>query len=395
LEAGDLSGEFGIARRDFGAQDFYAPYPSFERTRTYTSSIRWSPGGAGGSGIEAGFAFRRHEDEFTLIRTDPSVYQNRHTSSQAGGDALVRGVPFEGVSVVAGGELFRDFLRSNALGDRGETRGAVFMEAVIGAASPWVLSAGLREDWHQGFGSFLSPSISGSLRVGANVKLRGALGRSFRAPTWTERYYQDPVNRGREDLKPEKAWSGELGLDLSPGSGLLLELTGFRRESEDLIDWARPEAGSEAPGQEPPPWETRNIEEATFTGIEVDASGAGPLGLEWTFGGMWMSVESEEAPGFFSKYALRPLVEQVTFGLTKAVAGGASVGVHAQRARRKGEDPYLRLDFRARVRIGEAWVYVDANNLLGEEYPDVTGSLAPGRALFVGLELAWGGLAGG
>jgi vitamin B12 transporter len=42
LGEGNLSASVGLARRDFGAQDFYAPYPSFERTRTYTGSLRWA-----------------------------------------------------------------------------------------------------------------------------------------------------------------------------------------------------------------------------------------------------------------------------------------------------------------------------------------------------------------
>ena len=88
---------------------------------------------------------------------------------------------------VVGGELFRDLLRSNSLGDRAETRGAVFAEAVLGGGRKGVLSAGLRQDWHEGFGWFLSPSLGGSYRIGPSLRFRSSAGRSFRAPTWTER----------------------------------------------------------------------------------------------------------------------------------------------------------------------------------------------------------------
>ena len=71
LAGGTLAGDFGISRRDFGAQDFYAPYPSFEKTRTYTSALKWAAAGIGNSRVELGASFRRHEDEFTLIRDDP------------------------------------------------------------------------------------------------------------------------------------------------------------------------------------------------------------------------------------------------------------------------------------------------------------------------------------
>jgi iron complex outermembrane receptor protein len=216
------------------------------------------------------------------------------------------------------------------------------------------------------------------------------VGRSFRAPTWTERYYRDPVNRGRADLVPEKAWSGEVGLDLSPGRGVTLALTGFSRKADQLIDWARPVPGSPTEEQEDPPWETRNIEEADFLGLEMEAGGPGPLGLQWGLGGMWLSVDASENSGFISKYALRPIQEQVTMSVRRPFAEWMTAGLNVQRVRRRGEDPYWRLDVRSRFSVVGQRIYVDATNLLGQEYPDITGALAPGRAVFVGLEFGPG-----
>ena len=390
LAAGSLTGDFGISRRDFGAQDFYAPYPSFEKTRSYTSGVRWGSKLSDDFTMEMGGSFRRHEDEFTLIRDDPGVYQNQHTSSQAGVEASARRTSWRGLDLVIGGEVYRDFLKSNSLGDREEDRGAIFGEAVAGGAGPGVVSLGLRQDWHQGFGSVLSPSLSGSYRVGPGLRTRAAVGRSFRAPTWTERYYQDPVNIGRDDLDPERAWSGELGLDYVRGSNVRLSLTAFARRAENLIDWARPVGDGTGGGDTPPPWETRNVEEATFRGLEADLSAQGPLGTKWTLGGMLLSVESEEAQGYISKYALRPLEQQINLGVGRAFGDALTLGVNLQRAKPGGEDPYFRLDIRGGLRVGSTWLYLDANNLLDSEYPDITGSQAPGRALYVGLAVGAG-----
>ena len=382
LPIGELIGDLGFAQRDFGAQDFYAPYPSFEKTRSYTSALRWTLPARDQTEVEIGASYRRHKDEFTLIRDQPEVYQNQHTSSQGGGEALVRGVTWKGIEVVIGGEVNQDILRSNSLGDRDETRGALFGEAVAGGKGTGVLSLGVRQDWHQGFGSFFSPSLSGSLRLSSSLRARGSVGRSFRAPTWTERYYQDPINVGYADLSPEKAWSGDVGFDLNPASGLSLSVTGFYRAAEDLIDWARSEeGGTEAP------WETRNVESATFRGLEADFSFKGPLETDWSMGGMFLSIDSEEAPGFTSKYALRPLKEQINLGVGRVFGREFSLGVNVQRAKRDGQDAYTRLDVRTGLRMGPTWVYLDANNLLDEEYPDITGALAPGRALYFGLEI--------
>lgn len=409
LKGGELSASLGLARRDFGAQDFYAPYPSFERTRTYTSSVRWVGGvggggpvgsgaergdvkgggtakGAGGGGgltsLEVGASFRRHDDDFILIRDAPEVYRNRHNSTQAGGDLLARWEVPGGAELALGGELFRDLLRSNSLGDREENRGALFAEAALGRSSGGVLALGIRGDWHEGFGAFVSPSVSGSWRAGAGFRARAAAGRSFRAPSWTERYYRDPVNVGRDDLDPERAWSGEVGMDLLSGSTLRFSLTGFVRLAEDLIDWARPEDATADT-----PWETRNVKSAAFQGVEADLAVRGPWGMRMTAGVALISLSSEEAMGFRSKYALRPLRERVTLGMERTVAGRMSLGAHAQRGKRIGEESFHRLDLRASTPLAGARLYLDAVNLLDASYPDVTGARAPGRALSVGLEV--------
>ena len=248
-----------------------------------------------------------------------------------------------------------------------------------------MVSLGLRQDWHQGFGSFLSPSFSGSYSIGQKLRARAAVGRSFRAPSWTERYYQDPVNVGREDLDPEKAWSGEVGLDVVRGSDLRLSMTAFVRRAEDLIDWAR-----EVDGGTEVPWETRNVEEATFRGLEADLTLRGPADTRWTLGGMLLSVDSKESEGYNSKYALRPLEEQVTLGVGRTFGDVLSLGLHLKRAKRAGEDAFKRLDVRGGFHLSSSWVYLDATNLLDAEYPDVTGAMAPGRALILGVEVGPG-----
>jgi iron complex outermembrane receptor protein len=382
LGPGRLSGAAGLARQNFGAADFYAPYPSFEKTRTYTSSLRFEAGEAGGTSLELGSSFRRHEDEFTLIRDDPGVYQNRHTSSQVGGEALVRHSSPRGVNLAFGGQVYQDILRSNSLGDREENRGAVFAEAVIGGRGSGVISLGLRHDFHEGFGSFFSPSLSASHRFAPNLRARAAVGRSFRAPTWTERYYQDPVNVGREDLDAERAWSGEVGVDLAASSTFWVSVTGFIRQARDLIDWAR---ALDAP--EDAPWETRNVEKADFQGVEADLHLLGPLQTRWTMGMTFLDVESKEVLGFTSKYALRPLEEQVKLGVDRTFRGRLALGLKFQRGRRPGEDSYHRLDMRGALDLGSTRIYLDLTNALAEDYPDITGASAPGRAFFVGFEV--------
>lgn len=64
--------------------------------------------------------------------------------------------------------------------------------------------------------------------------------------------------------------------------------------------------------------------------------------------------------------------------------------VNGQRGKRTGEDPYNRIDLRGSLRVGPGWLYLDVKNVTDTEYPDVTGALAPGRALYLGYTVGQG-----
>jgi len=377
---GQISGELGASRRDFGAQDFYAPYPSFEKTRNYTASLVWESDNDGPYSWETRLSARRHEDNFVLVRDDPSLYQNDHVSSQGGGSVLGRYAGGGGWNVALGGELFWDALRSSNLGDRSERRGALFGEALFGQSGKAVATLGARADWHQDFGFFISPSLSGSVNALPCLRLRGAVGRSFRAPTWTERYYRDPVNIGQPDLLPERAWSAEVGADFFRGSRYRISATAFLRRATALIDWARPESTVDTD-----PWETRNVEDATFKGVEADLEIEGPFGSRWTFNGMVLSLNAEEAAGYRSKYTLRPMREQLKLGVERPIVSWAAVGARLRHGRRDGEESFRQLDFRLSFWAGVGWLHLDGLNITDSDYPDVTGARAPGRAFFLGF----------
>ena len=62
----------GYARRDFGADGFYAPFPSYEETRTTTASARWAGLVTPTLTLEPRLSLRVHEDDFILRRGDPA-----------------------------------------------------------------------------------------------------------------------------------------------------------------------------------------------------------------------------------------------------------------------------------------------------------------------------------
>ena len=375
-----LEADVGWAKRDFGASRFYGDYPSYEETRATTASLAWRGAPDARFSLEPLVSARWHEDDFVLWRDQPERYRNRHSTLQAGGELVARYAVSPLLRVAAGGEAYQDRLRSARLGDREETRGALLGEAVAGRVGALTGTAGIRVDHHEAFGAFWSPSFAAAWWPVTGVRIRSSLGRAFRTPTWTERYYQDPANVGDPDLAPERAWSGEAGFDAYPLAGVRVGAVGFLRDATDLIDWAKPAA---TPTE---PWRTRNVEDATYRGLEAEVAVDDLLGIQWVARGSWLSLDASEAPGFTSKYALRPLADVLSLSADRAVARGVTVGVRAQRARRIGESAYDRLDARAAYQLALGRVYADLQNATDERYPDILGVDAAGRSLLVGLE---------
>jgi len=388
LGSGRLHLTGGWAARDFGADGFYGAFPSYEETRARLMAAGWRGPLTESVELETRVYARAHDDDFVLRRADPSFYRNLHEGRQEGVEATVLVGTGPGLSLAVGGQFLRDDLASTNLGDHVEDRGGGYLEAA------WVgqlvqLRGGVRVEGRDGFGSWVAPSLSASARMSPAVRVRAGIGRSYRTPTFTERYYEDPANVGQADLDPESAWSVEAGLDWALGAGAILRTTVYRRAAEDLVDWARPVS---APTEVP--WETRNVESATFHGLEVDLERV-PLRPGFLEGSAsLLTLNTEEAAGLESKVALRPLNRDVMVGAGLPL-GPASVRVRVRALRREGGEAYTLGEARlaAPVLGGEIWV--DLTNAWDTEYPDITGLPAAGRALRVGVRMPLLGVAGG
>lgn len=396
-----LRADVGLAVRDFAARAFYtpanAPYDEYEETRTATASLAWlAPAGAK-FGLEPRLSFRRHDDEYLLDRNDPSLYRNVHTTWRYGGELIARYAATPSVRLAFGGEAYREKLESNSLGEREEDRAALFAEAVAGDAARATLSAGLRADWYSAFGTFVAPSLAGSYGLTDALRLRASVGRSFRAPSWTDRYYVSPANVGSPDLDPERAWEAELGADFAPTTDVRVSVTGFVRDAEALIDWAQPAGEPEAV------WRTRNVAEARFHGIEVEAVGARLLGARWTIGATALRFDAANDDAYTSRYVLRPLTRTALIGVERDLLGGLDAAARLSYGRRAGEDvpsvvngacvagaehDFLRADARLGYRWRNARLTLDATNLADARHCDVSGLFAPGRAFSIGV--TWG-----
>jgi len=143
----------------------------------------------------------------------------------------------------------------------------VFAQAEVKPLDRLTFILGGRYDKITSIEGFFSPRLNGMLALTSDLKLRAAVGRGFRAASFTDMYADfiipipfSPIRViGNKDLVPEKSTGYDFGLEYFWNSKILLNATVYQNKFDDMIiDYS----------VEPRVLSYRNIEHATFTGLE-------------------------------------------------------------------------------------------------------------------------------
>ncbi len=365
--------DLGYADKPFGAQDFYGPYPSWERTKTWFASLHQNFS----SSWEAAFSYRRHSDLFYLFRDNPQRYQNHHVAEGFHGSLRRRDHWRGGVTLFTGAEAFTDRIESSNLGVHSRARGAAYAAFDVRALRRFSLSLGLRSESFRGAFDQVSPMLAGGWWASSRLKLRVSASRAFRLPTFTDLYYRDPANRGNASLRPETAWNFEAGADFRPSGPWRLQSTVFHRQDRDGIDYASPSPLG--------PWEARNITRLNFTGIEASASWRRRAHLaEFSYTGM--HAVSSLPEGLFTKYVLNYPIHSGVFSWT-GTAGKMLARTRLGAMERRARAPYAVWDVSVAWRGRHFSPFVQIANLANTRYEEILRVPMPGRAFLAGVEL--------
>ena len=374
--------------RSFGANQFYGNYNSWERTKSWFAAARQEIGPR----TVAAFGYRRHTDEFVLLRNAPAVYENRHTdgSWQA---SLRRTLPVHTTSLAlfgieADGDSIRSFnlsggVTSNALGVHARNRGAGYVDLDLHPARQrWTLSAGAREEVFSGGLRAFAPQLSASLRTSPALKLRAAGGYGFRIPTYTDLYYSDPTTVGNANLKPESSWSGEGGADWTPSTKLTLSATGFYTRQHDTIDYVRANATQK--------WQAVNLSGLHFAGIESSLTWIPARNQSVRVGWAALHGAQNALNGMQSEYVYNYPVQNVHASWGVALPHAVTLTNSVQVAQRYQQEAYPVWNATLARDAGRLRPYLRLANLSGTGYQEITGVAMPGRSITGGFALQFG-----
>jgi iron complex outermembrane recepter protein len=364
----------GYGDKPFGANQFYGNFDSWERTKSWFAGLKQDLGDR----MEFDFGYRRHTDEFILLREDPSVYENNH-ADDSWQVALRRKQPLgQNSTLFYGGEGFYDSIHSNNLGQHQRSRGAVYLDYDMRAFGRFSFSAGARQEFYDAYSSQFTPTVSAGMWIKAGWKLKGSASRAFRLPSYTDLYYSDPDNLGNPNLKPETAWSYEGGLLWDRGGRYKAEVTVFERREQNDIDYVRSSAAD--------PWQATNLENVNFTGVETSLEVRLPHRQRLEFAYTGLHGAQQALDGLESKYVFNYPIDDGVVSWEGMLPGHfiarSRVGVTDRYAR----DPYALWDLDLAREFSHGAARLGLSNLTDTQYQEIEGVAMPGRSVVFGLE---------
>jgi iron complex outermembrane receptor protein len=377
LMTGLGAGSLTLAYMDhpFGADQFYGDFNSWEDTKTWFAGVQE----AIGDQTTASFGFRRHSDLFVLFRDQPQIYTNHHSDESY--QAAVR--RHENLSQVAtisyGVEALHESILSNNLGDHSRSRGAAYAAVDFRALRRFSLSVSAREEVYRNFAGTLSPTAAGGFWISPRLKFRASASRAFRVPSYTDLYYQDPGNTGNPNLRPERMWTYEGGLDWIPSARIRGDLTIFERRERDGIDFYRSSPTDI--------WRALNIQNLDFTGVEASLRVVPASGQTLDFRYTGLSGTQDTLPVGFTKYTFNYPTQSGVIAWEAAIRRTLVLRTRVGVLDRRARDPYGLWDLYAAMNRGRVHPFLRVANITSTRYQEILGVAMPGRTVIGGVEL--------
>lgn len=403
----ELKALLGYSDRSFGANGYYTPsFPDqWESTQMAIAGLSHRAG-MGKVTLLTKASLRTHRDEFRLKRFDPAFYTNKHWSEVITVEETGKWESSLGTTGF-GGEWRLEGLNSTNLGERERTYVSGFVDHTVKLLENKLLLVGnvhyfnlyMNGNTHQK----ILPGFELAFQPVASLRFFGNIGQSYRAPSYTELFYQDYSNVGNPNLQPEYATNAEVGLCYSNTWGqsvsgsrdswkskLSMDAALYRRNTTNMIDWVR----STTVPQDP--WMPVNLSSVIFTGIESNVfyrwNGDGTfmlnevsLGYNYTDANHQFVDPSQTSQ---SRYAFSGLRNQLVGRITANLTHWVTVSMAYRGVDRVGGNAYSLIDAKIQGNLNKTvTVFVEGNNLTNTQYVEAGFVQMPGRWFKAGLQI--------
>jgi iron complex outermembrane receptor protein len=379
----------GYTARNFGAYGYYTDTARFkspwEKGVTILSAISHEYAHNGFS-LKSRAYRRQNNDEFRLKKMVPSFYTNIHETEILAFE-MNAAINWKWGTTGLGAEGRKEDISSSNLGDRYRELYGAFLEHRIHFGKIADLRAGMYSNYFDSFGWKHFPGAELGFQLTNRSRVYANWGKSFRIPSYTELYYQDPNNSSNPLLSPEEAVSFEIGYAYKRNS-VRSSLNWFTRHSENMIDYYR------EPSVNAGKWTPRNISKVDLNGVEFNLDHAFDWGGKmWRLTGAGFSYTYMDATApsdTNSRYALTMLRHQWIGKLEWGLMNKLYFSLKARYLSRITYDPYWLLDTRCDLRVSKVWTsFMELTNLTNTDYVEAGFVRMPGRWFRVGLHASF------
>ena len=349
--------------KKFGAENFYTTNATFnEYEETQNSLVGVSTTFKSNKfKVTPRIYWRRGQDMFLLRRDDPGFYRNFHITNKIGVETNASYTSDLGITGF-GVDFSRFSIQSNNLGARARTMANLFIEHRFKLGF-FDITPGVAATYFSDFKFNAFPGLDLGVQVTDEVRLYGNVGYTFRAPTFTDLYYSDPATSGNLNLEPEKALAQEIGVKYSDGkfSGALAI---FNRDSEDLIDYVRPNTDATI-------FTAANIAEVSTQGVELESAYKFKMknyDQVLTFGYTYLNDDILDQNKDLSRYSLNTLKHQFISRFTSQWFKNVRQNIIFKHAERTVGTSYNVWDASLLVDVNKFTVTLIANNIFNADY---------------------------
>ena len=382
--------------RKFGANGFYASPEAIDQyEETQASLLGFSTKIISNNFIiKPKLYWKRNQDMYVYLRDNPSVYRNLHITNKIGAELNGSYESNNGITGF-GVDISSIKLSSNNLGERKRTMVNLFLEHQMkfaenkidvtpGVAFSYFSDVSTNQNYQNNFfrNFFMYPGIDIGYELNDDVKLYSNVGYTYRVPTYTDLFYTSPTTIGNENLKPEKAFTKEIGINYTKDN-FDFTFTLYNRDASDVIDYVK--------NVESAPWEAFNIREINTKGYE--------LGLTYNFyvaaflnhsikiGYSNIKDELKQTDFNFSRYALNSLKNHLTTSYSFEIKKNLKSSIVYKYAERNSGEDYSIMDFKVSYTLKNYKLYVTGNNLFDTVYSETNLVEMPGRNVLVGINV--------
>lgn len=382
----NLSG--GYSDRRFGANGFYSGPENkdqYESVITSLAAIGFSPSLKNRLlKINTRFYWRRNRDEYLFIRHDPSFYRNLHINNNLGLDLKLSFYNSLGVTDI-GIDMNLPWITSNRLGNRSRQSVALSAEhRFVLLKGDMNISTGIHFNMLSDFENCILPGVDIGYSLCQSLMVFANCGYTYRIPTYTDLYYEDPVNSCNPDLQPEYAFSIETGLKIIKITGISGQLSLFSRKGRNLIDRTKENYNDK--------WKPLNIREIIMNGIDFNLSvEPGKIsGIDHfiissvDLGYTYIDARNTGTEPPFSKFAMENLRNHIVTGVVIQYPFSIYQSINLRYTDRVRMNNHAIFDTRVGWTSDKFKIYIDLTNIFNKEYMEANFVTLPGRWIKVG-----------